>query len=375
MTVVLFVFGLLAFIGLVIVHEWGHFIAARRGGVEVEEFGVGFPPKALTIKKKRGTEYTLNWLPLGGFVRLKGEHDADTEPGSYGAAQLSTKVKIMLAGVGMNLLTAFILFTIVALIGMPKLINDQFTVASDTKITKQNLYAGYVDENSPAAKAGIKAKDQLVSITNKEGVVSKIKTKDSLPNITHQSAGETVTISYIRSGQTHETTATLLSDQEVEASKKTDNPKGYLGIVPTDLTLQRSTWSAPIVAVGTMKQLTVITFKGLGSIVSGLSRGDTKKATEQVSGPIGIYVVLKDGSSLGLAFVLMIIAVISLTLAIMNILPIPALDGGRLFVTLLYRVRRKKLTPKIEERIHGTGMAVLLTLIALISIVDVKRFF
>jgi regulator of sigma E protease len=124
-----------------------------------------------------------------------------------------------------------------------------------------------------------------------------------------------------------------------------------------------------------MKQLTVITFKGLGSIVSGLSRGDTKKATEQVSGPIGIYVVLKDGSSLGLAFVLMIIAVISLTLAIMNILPIPALDGGRLFVTLLYRVRRKKLTPKIEERIHGTGMAVLLTLIALISIVDVKRFF
>lgn len=375
MAVVLFVFGLLAFIGLVIVHEWGHFIAARRGGVEVEEFGVGFPPKALTIKKKRGTEYTLNWLPLGGFVRLKGEHDADTEPGSYGAAQLSTKVKIMVAGVGMNLLTAFILFTIVALIGMPKLINDQFTVASDTKITKQNLYAGYVDENSPAAKAGIKAKDQLVSITNKEGVVSKITTKDSLPNITHQSAGESVTISYIRGGQTHETIATLLSAQEVEASKKTDNPKGYLGIVPTDLTLQRSTWSAPIVAVGTMKQLTVITFKGLGSIVSGLSRGDTKKATEQVSGPIGIYVVLKDGSSLGLAFVLMIIAVISLTLAIMNILPIPALDGGRLFVTLLYRVRRKKLTPKIEERIHGTGMAVLLTLIALISIVDVKRFF
>lgn len=375
MNVALFIFGIFAFVGLVIVHEWGHFIAARRGGVEVEEFGVGFPPRALTITKKKGTQYTLNWLPLGGFVRLKGEHDADTEPGSYGAARLSTKVKIMLAGVGMNLLTAFLLLTVVALMGMPKIVENQFTVPSDTKMSKHSLYVGYIDKDSPADKAGLKLKDQITQVTGQNGQVHHVGGGETLPQVTKVFAGMPVTITYIRDGQTKTTTATLLSTEQVEASKKTDNPKGYLGIIPTELVLQRSTWSAPIVAAGLIKQFTELTFKGLGSAIAGLFSGNTAKATEQVSGPIGIYVILKDGSALGLSFVLMIIALISLTLAIMNILPIPALDGGRLFVTLLYRIRGKKLTPKTEERIHGTGMAALLTLMALISIVDVKRFF
>src|SRR3989344_5871180 len=105
MTIILLILGLLLFVGLVVVHEFGHFIMARRGGVEVEEFGIGFPPRAKILGRKNGTTFTLNWLPLGGFVKLKGENDADTAPGSLGAAKLNTKIKIMLAGVGMNLLT------------------------------------------------------------------------------------------------------------------------------------------------------------------------------------------------------------------------------------------------------------------------------
>src|SRR5680860_1191041 len=103
------------FVGLVVVHEFGHFIAARRNGIEVEEFGIGFPPRAMVLTKKKGTTFTLNWLPLGGFVKLKGEHDADTQKGSFGAASLLAKVKVMVAGVGMNLATAFVLFTILAM--------------------------------------------------------------------------------------------------------------------------------------------------------------------------------------------------------------------------------------------------------------------
>ncbi len=375
MSVLLFIFGLVAFVGLVIVHEWGHFIAARRSDVDVEEFGVGFPPKAMTLTKKNGTEYTLNWLPLGGFVRLKGEHDADTEKGSFGAASLPNKVKIMVAGVVMNLLTAFILLTIVAAIGMPQIVENQFYVPSDSKVTSQRLYVGFVDEDSPAGKAGIKTRDQLTTITTSSGESISLAELESLSDITKELSGQKVQISYLRGGEESTVDLTLLKTEEVEASKNTDNPKGYLGLVPSKFTERQATWSAPIVAAGTITQFTELTFKGLGSTLAGLFSGDTAKASEQVSGPVGIFFILKDGSTLGAAFVLMIIAVISLTLAIMNILPIPALDGGRLFVTLLYRVMRKPLTEKAEDRIHGTGMAVLLTLFVLITFVDIKRFF
>jgi regulator of sigma E protease len=171
------------------------------------------------------------------------------------------------------------------------------------------------------------------------------------------------------------TTLKLRTSEEVDASKKTDNPKGYLGISPGEFQVNRYTWSAPIVAGGLIGQFTELTFKGLGSAVSGLFAGDTAKATEQVTGPVGIFVVLQQGADLGIQFILMVIAIISLSLAIMNVLPIPALDGGRLFVTMVYRLLRRKLTERAEDMIHGTGFAALMLLFVLITIVDVKRFF
>src|SRR5580698_876104 len=111
MTIFLLVLGLVLFIGLIVLHEFGHFIAARRSGVEVEEFGIGFPPGIWSKEMKKGYRLSINLLPLGGFVKLKGEHDADKTPGSFGAASLLSKTKIMLAGVGMNLLAAMVIFT------------------------------------------------------------------------------------------------------------------------------------------------------------------------------------------------------------------------------------------------------------------------
>ena len=374
MSVILLIIGLILFVGLVVVHEYGHFIAARRNGVEVEEFGIGFPPRAKLLTKKNGTEYTLNWLPLGGFVKLKGEHDADTQKGTFGAASLKTKVKIMLAGVGMNLLAAFIIFTLSALVGLPKLIENQFTVASDTRVTNQKLLVGFVEPDSPASKAGLAVRDELVAI-KADSQSYAVNSAEKLPEVTKKLAGQAVELQVNRGGDLVALATTLRSEQEVSVSKHSNTPKGYLGISPTEYALQRSTWSAPIVSLGLIKQFTELTLKGLGTAITGLAQGNGKQASEQVSGPVGIFVIFKEGSSLGYEFILLLIGLISLTLAIMNVLPIPALDGGRLFVTLLFRAIRKPLREGTEDLIHGSGFALLMVLFVLITIVDIRRFF
>ncbi|MEO6761839.1 MAG: M50 family metallopeptidase [Candidatus Saccharimonadales bacterium] len=381
---ILLIIGIILFIGLVVVHEWGHFMVARRNGVEAEEFGIFFPPRLYKRKTRKGWLFSIGLLPLGGFVKLKGEHDDDTEPGSFGAASFGKKVKIMLAGVGMNLLVAVILLTALAWLGMPKLVDNQFTVKNDTHIVKNNVIINYVEPGSPADKAGLEARDQLTEIGNQ-----KVTTADTLGNLTKSLAGHEVAVKYRRDGQVYSTKAKLLSASVVKASLQTNNPKGYIGVIPTEYSLQRSTWSAPVVAVGLTAQFTGLTFQGLGHALAGLGgviagavtgnhaarENAQTSASSQVAGPVGIFVILKDGSLLGYQFMLMIIAVISLTLAIMNILPIPALDGGRVFILLIARLLKKPVSAKVEETIVAAGFVLLIGLIILVTVVDVKRFF
>jgi regulator of sigma E protease len=368
----LFILGIFLFIGLVIVHELGHFWAARKSGVEVEEFGIGFPPKAKTIGYKNGTEYTLNWLPLGGFVRLKGEHDSAKGEGTFGSAKLTDKIKIMLAGVVMNLITAIAILTVLSWIGMPQLIENQFKIASDNKIVRQDVLIAYVEPESPADKAGLKLRDQIVSMGLPDLSQTTIQNQEQLPEVTKQYSGKAIILQYRRPGvkDLQQSTITLRSQAEVD---KNEGKIGYLGIAPNEYILTRSTWSAPITAVGTIGQFTKLTFEGLGKAVSGLFSGNAAQASEQVAGPVGIFVLISDGSNLGAEFIMMIIAIISLTLAIMNVLPIPALDGGRLFVTLLFKIVKKPLKRRTEDRIHGTGFAFLMLLFVLITFVDIQR--
>jgi len=389
MSIMLLAVGIILFIGLVVVHEVGHFIAARRGGVDVEEFGIFFPPRLYKRKTKGGWVFSFNLIPLGGFVRLKGEHDSDTTPGSFGAASLWVKTKIMSAGVLFNLLTALALFTIIALIGMPKIVDNQFTVKADTRPVSQEVLISYVEPGSPADKAGLRTQDQLNNIRLSGHSPVPIENAANLPKVTKNFAGQEAVISYEREGEHRTAKVKLRTAAEVEASRKTDNPKGYIGIVPTDFGLQRSTWSAPVVAVGLSAQLTGLTFQGLGHALAGLGgiiaggvTGNTEArqngqtaASDQVAGPVGIFVILKNGSLIGVQFMLFIIAYISLTLAIMNILPIPALDGGRLWLTLGSRGLKRPLTPKQEEIINAVGFTILMGLIVLVTVVDVKRFF
>jgi regulator of sigma E protease len=382
----LLVVGVILFVLLVVAHEYGHFLLAKRNKVEVEEFGLGFPPKLFGRTLGKGifkSYYSFNLLPLGGFVRLKGEHDGDRADGAYGAARLSAKMRILLAGVTANFIVAFIVFTIVAAVGMPQVVDNQFKIKSDSRITLEEVIVNFIHTGSPAEKAGLKIGDKINKIGDRD-----IKTRDQLLDATDYYAGQSVEVGYIREDKNQTVAATLLSLEEVKASEATDSPKGHLGVGTSEYALAKATWSAPIVAIGSMTQFTGLTLKGIGSAFGNLGKAlfnairghgqeakqSASDASENVSGPVGIFVILRQGATLGYQFTLFVVALLSLSLAIMNILPIPALDGGKAFVTLLFRLFKKPLRPKTEDLIHGIGFAVLMVLFILITVVDIKRF-
>jgi regulator of sigma E protease len=356
--------ALLFFIILIVIHEYGHFLAAKRNGVEVEEFGIGFPPKVAGKTFGKGiwrSYYTINLLPLGGFVRLKGEADADKGKGTYGAANFWVKTKIILAGVFMNFIVAWLIFTILAVSGIPSLIDNQYSRDS-AETVKEFVAVGLVSEGSPASAAGIEVGDRITRLGNVD-----ISSSSQLFDAAEAQAGSEVTIEYNRGGIDQSTTATL---------RAADSDEPFLGVGPADINVTKyPILEAPLVGAGTTLQLTGETYKGLGRLVSSLAGGEFSEAADNVSGPVGIFVILDNAAEFGFEFLVFFIGIISLTLAIMNSLPLPALDGGKLFVSGLFKVIKKPLTKETETAIHGTGFAVLLVLILLISYIDVQRFF
>lgn len=356
----IFMLGLLFFVTLIVLHELGHAVVARRNGVEVEEFGIGFPPRIWGKKLKNGTLLSINWLPLGGFVRLKGEHDAATGPGTYGGASLWAKTKILLAGVAANWLTAAVIFTVLALTGLPQLLPNQFTVPGDTHVAQHDIIAAMVVKDSPAAQAGIKENDKILQL-NGQSVTSS----QNLVELTAVNAGKTVPVVVEHQGVVKRTMLKLHATRQPA--------QGFAGIAPGEEVLRRSTWSAPIVGLGVTAQFSAVTVNGLAGTVGHLLHQEYGQAGENVAGPVGIFTILQRSSEIGLTPTLFFIGVISLTLAVMNTLPIPALDGGRLFVTLLFRGFRRALTKRREEAIQAAGFAVLITLVLVITVVDVRR--
>ncbi len=362
MSTLYFIIGIILFVALVVVHEFGHALAARRNGVRVDEFGVGFPPRAWKRKLKNGTIFSLNWLPIGGFVRLHGEHDSAEGPGTYGGASIWVKTKILLAGVVVNWLTAVVIFTILALFGMPKVLSHQFSVAGDTYVIHNNISVAAVSGGTPASKIGLQPGDDIISIAGEP-----VTSAEDFSQQTAAHAGQKVDLVIERNGQ-RQTLQPTLNTERVAG-------QGYLGVSPGEQTLQRATWSAPIVGVGVTAQFTYETFKGLWMTIGKLFEGHFSEAGQNVAGPVGVVGILKTSSDTGFTFVLFLIGIISLTLAVMNVLPIPALDGGRLFVTLVYRALRRPLTKSREEKIQTVGFVLIMSLVLLITITDVGRLF
>lgn len=376
--------GLFVLISLVVLHELGHALVAKRNGVKVEEFGIGFPPAAKKWKVKRSflgenVTFSLNWLPLGGFVRLKGEYDSAKGKGTYGGSTFWVKTKILLAGVMMNWLTAIILFTVLAVIGLPKVLSNQVQLPFDTEVRRSPVSVVKITPDSPADRAGIKVGYQLIDINNQP-----LNEAEKLPIITKQNAGKKVPIKYSRDGKESLIDVQLNSEQAAKAG-------GYLGVVPSQSEKIYSTWSAPIMGIATTGQLSYETIKGVGVLLAktanGLfgqifgseqskqsARADLSSVGESVAGPIGILGVLFPSVvNSGIAQVIFVAALISLTLAVMNILPIPALDGGRWFTMAIFHIFKKELTKEREENIQATGMLILLILTILVTVSDVGK--
>lgn len=372
--------GLIILVLLVVVHELGHAIMARRNGVVVEEFGIGFPPKAWSKKLKNGIEFSLNWLPLGGFVKLQGEHDAASGKGDYGAATFWQKTKILLAGVFINWVTAVILLTILALTGLPQILPNQFSVASDTTVTTQPVRIASIQEEMPAEAAGLRRGDEILRFGGQE-----VKSPEALVQQSQARKGQSVEVVYKR-GDTERRT-------RVQLRSENSDQRGYFGVTPGQMTTMRATWSAPIVGVATTAQLTWETFKGLGKLVADLAAGlaqqlsfnqdvreqggqNLNAAGASVAGPIGILgVIFPAAQQAGPTQLVLLTAIISLTLAVMNVLPIPALDGGRWFTMAAFRLARKELTKEREEQIQTVGFLTLMALVVVVTFADVTKLF
>ena len=402
--------GLVVLMLLVTAHEFGHFLMARRNGVSVLEFGIGFPPRALAWVKdpktgkwrklprkewdkdkvskvvysdgdknltQKGMVFSLNWLPIGGFCQMDGESDADTRKGTFGAAKYWSKTKILFAGVAANWLVAFIIFTILAWTGMPAFIEGQFTVDADTRVDRAPVQITSVIEGSPAEQAGIQTDDYILTIDGNE-----VWNSNDVSEANKAHAGESVKYTVRRGDE----------EREIEATLNPVDAEYLLGVTMSSTqALSYSTWSAPVVGAGLTLQITGETFKGVGillwDLISGIGsqfspdasvredgQAAISEAGDSVSGPVGIIGVLFPAfTSAGPTNLAFLAALISVSLACMNVLPIPALDGGRWLLITIYKLRKKKLTKEVEEKIVSRAMIVLLALIAIVTVLDIVR--
>lgn len=389
--------GLLVLMTLVTAHEFGHFIAARRNGVKVLEFGICFPPRAIAwvkdpktkkwtrIKKEdwqkpqKGLVFSLNWLPIGGFCQMDGESANDTRKNTFGNAKYWAKTKILFAGVAMNWLMSFIILTVLAWTGMPTFLDNQFTIESDTNHNYAPVTITKVIDGSPAETAGFEVGDTILFVNN-----SETKVPSDINTINKNHAGEEVTYTISRNNE----------QKEIAVKLNAEDAEYLLGInMQANQSLSYSTWSAPIVGLGLTAQMTGETFKGVGeliwNVVSGavrqLSFDDNTReqgreaiseAGDSVSGPVGIIgVIFPAFTSAGPTNVAFLAALISISLACMNVIPIPALDGGRWLLITIFKLRKKELSKEVEEKIVSRAFMVLLALIVLITILDITRFF
>lgn len=352
LSMILYGLGILLVLSvLIIIHELGHFLMAKRSGVRVEEFGFGLPPRM--IGKKIGeTVYSLNWLPFGGFVRLHGEMSEEgvTSPKrSFLGKSKMTRAGIVVAGIVMNLLLGLLCFAIVySFLGIPK--EQGFVQVVE------------VAKDSPAATAGLTVNDTIISF-NANPVT---KSKD-FTDLTKENAGKKVAIVVKRGSQSFILYATLRTNP--------GDGKSFLGItVTSEMTYYPPIWQRPFYGAyyGTIAsyQTTISVFQGLSGTVSQIGHG---KAPEDTVGPVGIFAIIYFVLKQGILPILNLMGLISINLAVLNVLPIPALDGGRLFFIGIEAVFGKKILPKVEAAFHSVGFIVLLALILLISFFDIKR--
>lgn len=335
---------------LVFVHELGHFVVAKWVGIKVEEFGFGYPPRLFTFMRRGGTDYTINLLPVGGFVRMLGEEDP-THPGSFASKSRRTRAAVLVAGAAMNVLLAVALFAAIGLIGVPG-----------------GAPTGYVEitnvsPGSPAAEVGLQTGDLIVYIANQ-----RVSSIERLQGVVIRYLDRPVTVTVLRDGR----------EFDVKLTPRSDPPENQ-GPIGVEITNQLG-----VVRYGPLKALwfgverTVVAFFRIIAAFSDLF-GQLFRSAEAppVAGPLGIAQVAGELARSGqIINVMSFAAILSINLAILNLLPFPALDGGRLLFVIIEGLRGgRRIDPQKEGLIHLVGMMILLTLMVFISYFDLLRIF
>lgn len=360
MTIIFFIFALGV---LILAHELGHFLVAKIFKVKVEEFGIGFPPRILKIQKGE-TVYSLNLFFVGGFVKLGGEEKYSGDPREFLAQPPKIKFSILIAGILMNLILAYLLFSFGYLFGLPEHIKSN-KIAK--KIENPRVTIIYVFQGSPADQAGLKLGDKILRIkTEKEEV--KIEKPEKVVWLAEKYQGEKIEI-LIQRGEKK-------FWKSVVPKKEIAPGEGRIGIglALVGVSYYKFPYNFYYGGVRTIQALSSITnafyyfFKDLFSF-------KTKKALQNIVGPIGIYNFWETFQELGIGYLFNFLALISINLALLNLFPFPALDGGRLIFVIGELIFQRKINPRIEALIHQIGMVILFLLLILITFKDLKLMF
>lgn len=358
---------ILIFSILVLVHEWGHFYFARRAGIKVEEFGIGLPPRAKAFyKDKKGTVYSLNWIPFGGYVRLYGEDSSDPKvlksKNSFAAKSIVKRSIVIVAGVFMNFVLAWFLLSIALTVGMKPILVTQSDLQNASAAglieVQEVLYVNEISPNSPLAETDLQMGD-LISQINGRGV----------PVVTELSRilqpGQPVVLSILRGEK--EGVLTVVPDEE-----------GKLGFFVSNMPyivflkdLQYPIYQAPFEAVKEVGRLSYLTLNMLGDVVVSLVQ--KLAVPDGVAGPVGIARLTAQFMQEGIVALMQFVALLSISLGVINIMPFPALDGGRFLFIIFEVVMRRRPSPKWEAMIHGIGFILLLLLIFLITWNDIRN--
>ncbi len=340
-TVIAFL-GILA--GLILAHELGHFVTAKASRVRVDEFGLGFPPRLLSIKRG-GTRYSLNAIPLGGFVKMAGEEDPKVT-GSLASKSIGTRLLILSAGSLMNALLPLLLFSIA------------FMVPHDTLAGQ--VMVEEIATSSPAASAGIESGDVILSINEKP-----VRNINDLQRNIYLNLGKEITLLIKHSDSTTEDIGVIPRWSPPEG-------EGAIGVAvrllnPTVISQHYPFWKAIPMGVSECIEAFVIFKNGILSMIIGTT-------PVAVAGPVGIAQITAEVAKAGISPLLEFAAFLSINLALINIFPLPALDGGRIVFVLLEWVRRgKRISPKIENVVHLVGFIMLMAAILIITYQDIIR--
>ncbi len=361
MSIIIFIVILLV---LVVSHEFGHFIVAKKSGIRVDEFSFGFPPKIFG-KKIGETTYNLNALPLGGYVKIFGENGDDPSVSeedkkrSFTSKPRYIQAAVLFAGVVMNFLVAWFLLTVGFMSGLPSVVS---MAPKGVEVSNQHLTITSIVKGSPAELSGLKIGDKLIKLSTPKDF-TETPSPESVQYFVKKHVNEAIKVDLLRGPES----------KELEVTPK-NNKEGNVAIgiaMDTIGTLQLPVHKAVWEGLKLSSELTVSTAKGFYKLIKGAVTG--KGDMSSVTGPIGIVGVVGDAAKFGFIYLLSFTALISINLAVINLLPFPALDGGRLLFLLIEKIKGSRIKPEIANVVNMVGFGILMLLMVVITYHDIIK--